>query len=502
MITIKPFHPRHPWTRACCATALLLAACGSDSEVPTFSDDELRAQGCDLDRVSTAYRATDGATGEATDARDAPTVIACAHYSGLGSSENTVAITSDGTVLVAPAFTEDGFGVLRTRDHGASWEPVLPNEHGGATHDRVQPYMHIDNETDRILYVTAAGGIDGAVGFDLSITDDGGDSWTAGTVGEGTVDWIKMISATPVDVATDGYPNAMYAAAPAPISTPSPLSLPEYQQVQRSLDGGRTWQDVAGEQLSLDPVDHGCPANEWVIYGGGVSDSDGVLYYGFRRCARLGIAISRDDGVTWTVNDVPGATLVEYGGLLSHQQLPNLMVSEPLAVDADNNLYALWADENDALRFAVSRDGAQTWSAPIAVAAPEATHAIFGAMAVREPGTVALAYYGSADGLDYHGYIAETRNALDAHPTFSTITINEPSDPLFKGGFDMGYNEVLQGGDLIEIAQIRYAPNGDLWAGFVQDMCPGSGNRGECTWDKAAHADSPYQGVAGRVVHR
>jgi len=60
---------------------------------------------------------------------------------------------------------------------------------------------------------------------------------------------------------------------------------------------------------------------------------------------------------------------------------------------------------------------------------------------------------------------------------------------------------VLFGGDLDEFIQVKYAPNGDIWSSFVQEMCVNL-NTAACTWDYAAHANSVLQGVTGRLVHR
>lgn len=497
------------WLGACpgalLATTVLLA-CGEESEskkgAGAFSGSQLAKQHCDTSLEASSYRASLGPVGEAS-AREGPGPVPCFQLTGFGSAENTLAVASDGTVFVAPVFTSDGNGILSTRDNGQSFQTILPETRGGAVHGRVQPYMFLDPSTDQLLFATASStGLTGG-GFALSVSADLGKTFQARTVGEGTVDWIKMVAAKPVTSNPSGYPNVLYALAPTPISTPVPLINldPEYQQVQRSRDGGLSWETVGGKQLSLKTADNDCPASEWVIYGGGVGLPDGSIYYGFRRCTRVGIASSRDEGETWTVRDLPGSKLVAYSGILSHINLYNLMVTEPLAADSDGNLYALWVDENDVLRFSVSRDKAETWSSPLAVNAPAAPRAVFGAMAIKEPGVMAIAYYGG-DGSDYHAYIAETTDALSERPSFWSQAVSAPLGPLFRGGFDVGYGlDILAGGDLVEITQVKYAPNGDIWAAFVKDMCHGA-NDEQCDWDRAANTGSVYQGAVGRLVHR
>ncbi|MDB4972221.1 MAG: hypothetical protein JWN48_562 [Myxococcaceae bacterium] len=468
----------------------LALSCGKD-DVHRASSEQTAAMTCDADRPALSYRAVSGAdSGEAISATR-PSLIPCAQLTGLASSETSLAVLKDGSVLVSPVITTDGAGVLRSKDRARSWNILLPGLLGGAQHGRVQPYMYVDPTTERVLFATTTG----KDGFVLSLSDDGGSTWRASTVGSGSVDWIKILGGPP---ATAVYPTTLYASAPAPIST----AFADHQQVLRSLDGGQSWAAIDNGMLSLKPEQNGCAPGEWVIYGNGVVAADGSLYLGFRRCTRLGIAFTRDQGASWMVRDLPGANLVAYGGLLSHAMLPNLMVTEPLAIDSDDNLYAVWNDDHDVLRMAISKDHADTWSTPLAVAPPGVTHTVLADAAIKAPGTIALAYYGSEDGgSTYNAYASESVDALAATPTFAGARLNSPSgEPLFAQGFDMGYSEVLTGGDLVEMVRVAYAPDGDIWTSFVKDMCPGM-DRSHCSWDPAAHDDAPYQLVMARLEH-
>lgn len=454
---------------------------------------------CDPDRRGIAYLATvDGAVAQPADSADPDAApVPCIQLTGLGSAENTMAIDGDGAMYVAPVFTAEGNGILRSRDGGDSWQTVLPGDAGGADHGRAQPVMYMDPATDRVLFATPVAGMTGE-GFALSLTDDGGDSWRSTTMGEGTADWLKFVSGPSTTAAAA---RAMYAISPAPISTPSPLlEQPHHQQVQRSYDGGDSWETVGGEALSIVPADHGCTDSEWVIYGGGVVESSGRVHYGLRRCQRLGIATSDDDGETWSLTDVPGAELPAYGGLLSHIEMPNLLVPEPLAIDSDDNLYALWGGADGLLRIAVSTDGGERWSDALVASAPDVVHAVYPHAVTAASGTLAITYYGSVDGVRYDGYLAQSRNALDEEPTFWTVTVNDPAQPLFSDGFDVGYAALLSGGDLVEITHVRYDARGDLWAAYSKDMCPGTAQGDPCEWDVDAHAGSHFQGAIGRMA--
>jgi hypothetical protein len=152
----------------------------------------------------------------------------------------------------------------------------------------------------------------------------------------------------------------------------------------------------------------------------------------------------------------------------------------------------------------VTKDKGQTWSGgatPVVVSAPGVTATIESAIAVQSPGTIAIAYYGTTDGSKYNGYVAESLDGLDALPVFSSAIVNKPSDPLFANGFDNDYLLTIGFGDLDEMVEVKYAPNGDIWSTFVKEMCPGTVST-NCTWDYAGHANSVFQGSAGRLVHR
>jgi hypothetical protein len=345
-------------------------------------------------------------------------------------------------------------------------------------------------------------------GFNLTYSSDLGETWEHSTLLGASIDWAKFYAGPPVGVKTQGYPNVIYASAPSPVSTPVPYasligvgSLD--QKFQRSLDGGKTWQDVAS--LSIQAQNQpGCDVNEWVIYGSGTVTPDGIAYQVLRRCRELAIARSSDDGGKWTVLPIPGASMPPFDTrqLTGIVQNPNVLATQLLTSDAAGNLYVAWVDAQGILRFTFSKDGALSWSKSVAIAAPDVKHVRYAAVAAKAPGVVAVVYYGATnqDGLRYSGYIAETENAFDAQPNFWTVTVNKPEEPLFPWGFEVGYLGILTLADLNEIIEVRYAPNGDLWASFVQDMCKGAA-AGDCTWDTKTHRDSVFQGVVGRAVH-
>ncbi|HEX4446159.1 MAG TPA: sialidase family protein [Polyangiaceae bacterium] len=477
---------------------------------PAFTDQELTAQGCDLGAAITAYTA--GATSSASSVVPAA-LVPCFSPTGFGGQESSIGLAKDGSVFVAPAYGPNGNGLVRSNDFGKTWTQIVPGGHG-----RVQPFLYLDPATDRLLFATStlnAPDAGASTGFDLSWSADEGATWTSQLIAPDVRDWIKFYAGPPVTSATSGYPTVIYASAPSPISTPDTVIYPPpaYQAVYKSLNGGASWSEVSMGALTLVAADAAtsgiassavCPSSEWVIYGNGLVGKDGTVYIGLRLCTTLGIAISTDEGASWKVITVPGSTLPAFTGLLSPVTTNNLLASEPLAMDPAGNLYAIWNDANNALRLSTSPDKGQTWSggtSPIVVSAPGVTSTIEGAVAVRAPGNIAIAYYGTTDGKAYNGYMAESLNALDAHPVFSSAIVNKASDPLFSNGFDNNYLLTIGFGDLDEMVQVKYAPNGDVWATFVKEMCA-STLSSNCSWDYAAHANSVFQGATGRLVHR
>ncbi|HEX4340492.1 MAG TPA: sialidase family protein [Polyangiaceae bacterium] len=487
--------------------ALLAQGCGHSSAggaTPTgpdkssSTDAELTAQGCDLGRAGTTYTA--GANGSTATTAGAD-LVSCFHLTGQGAAETSLVVTNDGTVLYAPTFEGIDVGLLRSHDQGVTWDFDVPKFPDGTEHGRPQPYMYRDPTTDRVFFSTSAVG-----GASVTYTSDAGATWSFVKVEPDSLDWMKIYAGPPVSSTTVGYPNIVYVSAPTPTSTPISTILPDHQAFYKSLDGGATFQEVS--PISLKPADTpGCDPKEWVIAGNGTVAHDGTVYQSFRLCDKLGIAVSRDEGQTWTMHTVPGTSLdpadvSSFGMLAQIIQHPNWLLTEVLAADDEGTLYAVWPDASWTLRFAYSKDHAATWSTPIVVQAPGVTKSVYGAIAVKSPGHIAISYHGSVDGMAYDGYVAESANALDAAPAFATITVNDSADPLFSQGFDSGYAGTLSGGDLDELINVKYAPNGDLWASFVEDMCPGVATTTDnCTWDVAAHANTMFQGAIGRVVH-
>src|SRR5205823_6231172 len=81
---------------------------------------------------------------------------------------------------------------------------------------------------------------------------------------------------------------------------------------------------------------------------------------------------------------------------------------------------------------------------------------------LRAPGDIAFAFYGINTGdKDYGAWIAESRNALDPHPTYWAAAVNPP-DKSMTGG---AYADELSSGN--EHIGLGFGPDGSTWASFT-----------------------------------
>ena len=171
----------------------------------------------------------------------------------------------------------------------------------------------------------------------------------------------------------------------------------------------------------------------------------------------LGIAISRDEGATWTHQTI------------ALTQIQNIYI-QSTAVDADGNLYIAWTGPSTLPYLTISRDRGNTWSTPIPLAAPGVQQVRTVAIAARRPGEIALAYQGTTDGTNFNGYITSTRDALAKRPIYWSATVNDPAEPLVNGSDSQTF------GDRILYLTNVIGSDGSVWAGFhcaKTAACPG-----------------------------
>lgn len=337
------------------------------------------------------------------------------------------------------------------------------------------PILFTDSRTGR----TFAGQEEGLTPFaTVEYTDDDGDLFIP-TQGSGVVSGVdhETIGGGPLTPPLTGnpdlpaYPNGVYYCAQA--LGPANCAL--------SLDGG---------------VTYGPAIQTWNTECGGlhghlkVSPLDGTVYLPNRGCGgRHGLAVSTDNGITWTIRTVPNTATGE---------------SDPsIGIATDGTVYYGFVDGDGHPKIAVSHDKGATWdtwnsdrgaATFIDVGAPfELQNAVFADVVAGDPDRAAFAFHGSPkagpfqdasfDGV-WDLYVAHT---YDGGRTWTTVKAT--NDPVQRGCIWLG------GGtnpcrNLLDFMDATMDAQGRVLVGFA-DGCTGA-----CATNPANTAKSVWATIA------
>jgi hypothetical protein len=409
----------------------------------------------------------------------------------------------------------DATGVVwRTRDGGRTWEDVSPStpeerreEYSG------DPYLYVDPTTSRAFTVNYQIGTCSTISW----TDDGGKTWADGNpVGCGLGDHQNLFAGPPRTSEPAGYPNVVYYCAIGGFTFASAAA-----GCQRSLDGGQTFHPVGAPFVS-DPTKHrdggfDVPGNCTGAVAPGVVGPDGTVYVPSGQCGQPWLAISEDEGLTWKQVQVATSGMGQGDeAFFADGSSERSFASHEsgVAVDDLGNVYYTWVARDHVAYLVVKRAGEEAFGLPTRVSPAKLTDATLPAIAVGDPGHLAIAYVGSENapparmcpgdsftceitpgieeyyrGSTWNGYVTVTTEALVADPTFLTGTANDPRDPLERGFCGQGRCGAL--GDFFDVT---IGPDGRAWAAFA-DHCPA----GAETCDGAVYA-SAYGIVAHMVT--
>jgi hypothetical protein len=234
-------------------------------------------------------------------------------YTGFGAAESSIEISSDGTLMYSPAFSNKKVGYATSRDYGKSWSVVLP----APGQQRMQPMFNIHD--GRYFFWSSS-----MPGFKISYSDDAGKTWNkvSDHLQPVSMDWAKIISGKPAKSQLKNASSILYMSSPSTISvTIAPGALgPIRQAISKSLDRGLTWQSTSGSPTLSAILNGGACANftrgkqnnEYIIWSNGLVRPNGTIMFGLRRCRTASIAISDDEGDTWRYSDIPESSLVSY----------------------------------------------------------------------------------------------------------------------------------------------------------------------------------------------
>ena len=333
--------------------------------------------------------------------------------------------------------------VMRGDAANRTWAIVSPRVADEHTHSHTgDPYVFVDNHSegsriftiDLQLFACSL----------LSFSDDGGDSWITNPFGCGRPvnDHQTLFSAPPVSSQTIGYPNVLYYCFHDVVSS----------SCTKSLDGGFSF--VATSGFSFTNEDEFCGG----LHGHGFGDAEGTIYIPKVHCGEPLLAISRDEGATWTrvkVADLPAA---------GHEA--------SVATDGAGNIYYAFIGR-DLLPYLVrSRDGGETWSRPYMVGAPGVREASLPSLDAGSRGHVVVGYMGSesapttdAAKRTWHGYMTSSTDASARSFHLLSARINPRKDPLLRG--QCAQTKCGPVWDFIDVVIDRRA---NIWGVFV-DGC-------------------------------
>ena len=399
----------------------------------------------------------------ATDAAgEAP--MTCAMGTGKNAPFNTaIAVNKSGSVFFAPALAA---GVMRSRDNGKTWEGPLNNPPGPKDGNWGHPFLWRDPTTERLfftLYNSFAGPCFGGTGHDGWFSDDDGSNWTKieGGVGCGSWDWGKIVTgparldATKEKLKANGYPNVVYFCAGGPTYAIGPNHF-----CYRSLDGGQTFTRTKSDAIDPTRGEAGWPNAGYVA-------PDGTFYKAHPSDQGLTLSTTEDEGDSWHGTPVPNTNFTGNPTTLN-------FLSSNVTGDAAGNLYVVWVDDADLNPYlAYSKDRGATWSNPIHVGAPGVRASSCVNVSVKQPGYVAIAYYGSQqaestagnghttnDERPYDAYLTVSTNVFVERPLFWSTTINQPGKPAIPG-ISLLVSEY--------VGAPAFGPDGSIWIGFLQD---------------------------------
>jgi len=380
------------------------------------------------------------------------------------------------------AFIEAGNHTLRVTFNDAS-KPA-----SAAWEDKRSPFARVS--LDPILFTddghfggpnrTFSSQLNG-VTSELSFTDDDGNTWlpTQGSGQPAGVDHQTVGGgpyASPAPATRTAYPHAIYYCS-QDIATAF---------CSRSDDGGLTFgpgvpiytfTTVNGVDLPVAPGTCGG------LHGHVRVSPDGTAYVPNERCKdasnvdRPGVAVSADNGLTWTVRTVPDAQSISPG-------------SDPsVATGANNTIYFGYVNADGHAKIAVSHDRGVHWLKSKDAGTPfRIQNAEFAEVIAGDDNRAAFAFLGTPTAGDtqsadffgvWHLYVAFT---YDGGRRWTTVDAT-PSDPVQRGCiWNQGGSNPCR--NLLDFNDITVDKFGRVLVGYA-DGCTGS-----CVTDASQNASA------------
>jgi len=378
-----------------------------------------------------------------------------------GSGEPNIGIAKDGTIY-STALNK----TVRSTDKGRHFSDITPPGHVTS----LDPFLYVDKVTGRVYKSDLAGTCQL-----LSWSDDRGATWTASPAACNLSDHQSITTAPPVTSPTVAYPHVVYNCSQT-------LGYNGYSFASgcdKSLDGGISWSPT-GSYAFTDPGsaagDSGVPYHCLGDVGAIHAAADGALYVPRGWCGQPWLAVSRDEGLTWTRTQVAtnGMNTTNSGGfgLVAPGSGQSDYQATAMA-DAKGNVFFFWVALDRMPYLAVSRDHGKTFGKPIKVAPKGVKEAWGPALDLDSKGRLGLAYMASTNspgkpwtgysGVTFTGYLGRIANPLAARPTLVAAPVTGPDTPLAYGACGPGRCNSA----ILDFIDVALAPDGSVYGAFI-----------------------------------
>ena len=270
---------------------------------------------------------------------------------------------------------------------------------------------------------------------------------------------------------TGSYPNAIYYCS---------QNIVAEAQCSRSDDGGQTF----GPGVPIFTPSQ-CTGG---IHGHVKVARDGTVYVPNSSCGTIGtagVAVSTDNGLTWTENNVVNSTSSQDPSVGTGQN----DVGRP-AGQTTPTVYLGYVDGNGHAYVSRSGDRGANWSTPVDVGAPfGVTHAVFPTVVTGDDNRAAFAFIGTGNGIStnnatcdpygatlncanlWHLYVATT---YDGGGTWVTVDAT-PDDPVQTGTVCLQGTTCAGGRNLLDFMDFAIDSQGRGLVGFA-DGCVNCSN--------------------------
>jgi len=398
---------------------------------------------------------------------------------GVVGVEPTFGIGRDGVLYVHAWEAGD---VRRSLDGALTWTDVSPKVQGKRVHQWTQdPYLYVDERTGRVFANDLVQPCQ-----QTSFSDDGGLTWTTSVGSCDQQDHQTIFAGPPTISEPIGYPNVVYNCA---INGGALANFSTVTSCDKSLDGALTFVPTGAMPYMTAEAPRDAPGTFAIpglcdgATGHGFVGPDGTVYLPRGWCGQPWLALSRDEGLTWTRVQVASNGMQRgSNGSPEHEA--------SVVADADGNVYYMWVAEDRLPYLSISRDRGVSFGTPMMIAPPGLDEAGLPSMAIGATGKIAMTYMGtttspgppypsaatcrpivgcgsvSYSAVKWNNYITQTADALATEPLFFTASMNDPTDPLVKGV--CGPVRCAAEYDFIDV---NIAPDGTAWSVFL-DACP------------------------------